>query len=253
MKIAFSGFENPVELKEKGITVLRIRNEALFARVCESLVSLEGGNASEPYSIWDECGNELAPMNVLMVIPDPFNLPWRHKNLQGALYSRFENELLLDEELRGEIQQLGLALESFIQRIGFQFNANYEFGVEWNMSSYLKAFSYGVQISDSATLLDNLIGFIDLGADMGIDKVFVFINLGTFLTKNEIAELQERLFFHGFQALLLEQQKGSSFEVQEKEYVVDRHFVEYILADKSGRPPSSQGRICSNGFGAVTF
>lgn len=253
MRISFEGFENPVDIAQRGITALHIESKAVFARVCNSLITLKGANAVERYSIWDDDGCEINPANAFMVIVNPFDLPWKHKNMMGALYSKLEGELLIDEELRQELQCLGSSMESTVHKLGLQLNANYGFGVEWNLSSYLKAFSYEVELFDTASLFDNLISFIDLGADMAIDKVFVFINLKTFLTKNELIGLNERLFFLNLRALLIENHQSKCYKDCEKKYTIDRDFVEYVFDRRSESPSSSQGRICSNGFGAVTI
>ncbi len=253
MRIAFSGLDRPIDVADRGITMLQIESESLFARVCDSLISLKGEKAIEPYTVWTEEGGEVNPSGAFMVVVNPFDLPWKHKCMMGGLYSKLENELLIDDELRQEMIELGLALESSAHKLGFQLNANYRFGVEWNLSSYLKAFSYEVEVFDTASLLEKLISFIDLGADMSIDRVIVFINLKTFLAKNELTELQDRLFFHGIRALLLERYSSSWDEECVRKYLVDRDFVEYVFKGRSDCPSSSQGRICSNGFGAVAI
>lgn len=253
MRLSFVGLESPIDIMDKGITVLQIKNNSLFARICQSLLSLKGNDAIEQYSIWDKDGCEVAPAKAFIIVSNPFDLPWKHKDLMGRLYERFEKELLFDEGLRQEIQDEGISLESSIQKISFQLNADYQFALKWNISSYLKAFSYGVEISDSALLLDNLISFIDFGADMTIDKAILFINLKTFLTKNELIMLQERLIFHGISALLLENYDSPFYLDCEKKYIVDQDFVEYVFENQSDCASSAQGGICSIGFGAVTF
>lgn len=253
MRISFEGLDTPIDLADKGITTLQVLNENLFARVCASLLSMKGEKAIESYSVWDDDGVELKPTNAFILVSDPFSLPWKHRSLMGGLYDRLEKELLIDEELRQEIQNYGISLESSIHKLGLQFNADYRFGVEWNIGSYLKAFSYEIDILETASLFENLISFIDFGADMAIDKVLVFINLKTFLTKNELVGLQERLFFHEIKALLLEGSCSRAYSGFEREYAIDRDFIEYVFERKSDCPSSSQGGFCSNGFGAVSF
>ncbi len=253
MKIAFAGLDIPVEICRRGVTILQVKNEALFARICHSLLSFKGDEAVEPYSIWDDEGCEMKAASALLVIANPFELPWRHRSLMGSLHGRLEQELLVDEEMRLRIQELGLALASSVHELGFQLNANYGFSVEWNLSSYLKAFSYEVEVPETASLLDNILSFIDLGADMAIDKAFVFINLRTFLTKNDMIALQERLFFHGMSALLLEGNPIVPHMDAVRKYVIDQDFVEFVFEGQAACSSPSQGRFCSNGFGAVTF
>lgn len=252
MKISFTGLENQIVLAEKGITVLQIKNEALYSRVCGSLITLQGENALEPYSLWEN-DREVSSSRAFIVVPNPFELPWKHKCLMGALYPTLEKELLIDRDLQQEMSELGSLLESSIHKLGFQMNANYRFGLEWNFSSYLKAFSFEVEVFEDASLLEKLIGFIDFCADMAADKVIVFINLRTFLTETELIEFQNRLFFHGISVLLLENTSSLCSESYVRKYLIDQDFVEHIIEGKSDCLSSVQGRICSNGFGAVTI
>ena len=52
MRIVFSGLDKPIDVADRGITILQIESESLFARVCDSLVSFKGEKAIEPYTIW---------------------------------------------------------------------------------------------------------------------------------------------------------------------------------------------------------
>lgn len=253
MRITFAGMDAPVEVRERGATILRVLNQRLYARVCESLVSQKGEGAVEPYSVWDDDGCEVGPANALLVVANPFDLPWKHRSMVGGLYSSLEAGLLEDEDMRRELQGFRVALESSVHKLGFQLNADYGFAVEWSLGSYLKAFSYEVDLTGASTLLDKLICFADFVADVMVGKVLVFVNLGTFLTENDLLRLNDRLFFHGISALLLENRGFGLDAGNVREYVVDRDFVEYILTGRSECPSSSQGGFRSNGFGAVAF
>lgn len=253
MRITFAGMDAPVEVRERGATILRVLNQRLYARVCESLVSQKGEGAVEPYSVWDDDGCEVGPANALLVVANPFDLPWKHRSMVGGLYSSLEAGLLEDEDMRRELQGFRVALESSVHKLGFQLNADYGFAVEWSLGSYLKAFSYEVDLTGASTLLDKLICFADFVADVMVGKVLVFVNLGTFLTENDLLRLNDRLFFHGISALLLENRGFGLDAGNVREYVVERDFVEYILTGRSECPSSSQGGFRSNGFGAVAF
>lgn len=253
MRISFAGMDAPVEIRERGVTILRVLNQHLYARLCESLVSQKGEAAVEPYSVWDEDGHEINPASALLVVANPFDLPWKHRSMVGELYSSLEAGLLEDEDMRRELQEFRVALESSVHKLGFQLNADYGFAVEWSLGSYLKAFSYEVDLSGASTLLEKLICFVDFAADVTVGKVLVFVNLGTFLMENDLLGLNDRLFFHGISALLLENRTFKLDESIALEYVVDQDFVEYALTGKSEYPSSSQGGFRPNGFGAVAF
>lgn len=253
MMISFSGFEHSIDMRDSRVLALHIANQALFARVVSALLSGQGERAAEPYTLWGDDGKELRANNVFLPIANPFDLPWKHKRLLGALYSRFEEALLIDEDLRLKMQELHLGMVSSVNQIGFQFNAEYDFGVEWELRHYLKAFDYGVGPREASSLLDNLIQFVDLAADVACDMVLLFVNLKTFLGKNDLLELYERMIFHGISAILIENQNSPLYTDFEKKIIVDQHFIEYEAANWSESTPLPQKRICFNGFGAVTF
>lgn len=253
MMISFSGFESSIDMRDSHVLALHIANQTLFARVVAALLSDQGEQAAEPYTLWGDDGKELRASNVLLPIVNPLDLPWKHKRLLGALYSRFEETLLVDEDLRLKMQELHLGMMSCVNQISFQFNAEYDFGVEWELRHYLKAFDYGVGSREASSLLDNLIQFVDLAADVACDMVLLFVNLKTFLGKNDLLELYERMIFHGIRAILVENQDSPFYNDFERKVIVDQHFIEYEATNWSESTPLPQKRICFNGFGAVTF
>ena len=253
MMISFSGFEHSIDMSDSRVLALHIANQTLFARVVVALLSGQGEQASEPYTLWGDDGQQLRASNVFLPIANPFDLPWRHKRLLGALYSRFEEALLTDEDLRLRMQELHLGMRSCVNQIGFQFNAEYDFGVEWELRHYLKAFDYGVGSREASSLLDNLIQFVDLAADVACDMVLLFVNLKTFFGENDLLELYGRMIFHGIRAILIENQNAPFYNDFERKVIVDQHFIEYEATNWSESAPLPQKRICFNGFGAVTF
>ena len=204
MLISFSGFDHPIVCGDANVSVVQISNRALFARICQSLISGRGEEAVEPYSVWGEDGVEVLPSRAFFPVVDVFDLPWKHKSLSGGLYKQFEKHLLMDEDDRRLIQQLNEQLKSAVAQIGFQCHGEYNFGIEWSLQRYLNAFGFGVELSPNTSLFDNLMSFIELVADTGLSETLLFVNLKTFFTEKELFELYKRLVFYGISSLLLE-------------------------------------------------
>ncbi len=253
MRVVFDGLENPILIEPGKVSVVQINNRHLFSRVYQSLRSGAGPNAIEPYMIWGEDDEQLRPNTTFIVIDTPLDLPIKHKSLGGKLYSRLQNELFEDEEARSEIQLLANAMNNRLGTLGLRLCGDYSFAVEWDPGIYLKAFNFCLEVDPDLTLLDKLIGFIDFVRDMQIEEVLLFVNLKAFLTQNEFEEFAERLFFHRIPSLILETIDFPIYSCHEEKIVIDQHFIEYVVTSQIDRPSSTQGRICSNGFGAVTF
>lgn len=251
MKVCFTGFDHPVQVSADAVSVMQVSNEALYARVCQALLSGKGEAAIEPYSIWDDAGEEISPGRAFLIVANPFELPWKHRSLLGALPTRLEAIVLEDEDLRAELQHLSAELAGAVAKIGFQFNGDYGFALEWELQNHLKAFGFGVDIPEGSSLFDNLIRFVDVAADTGVNEALLFMNLKTFLTENEQKELFRHVVFHRIKTLLLENHDAIIYSEYERKMVVDRDFIEYATTGWSVSPSLSQEGFCPNGFGAV--
>ena len=75
MKFKLAGFEGCVELGD-GAAVLEAHDERLFSRICASLYSERGGEALEPFLLWDDEGDEKSARNAFLFVANPFDLPW---------------------------------------------------------------------------------------------------------------------------------------------------------------------------------
>ncbi|BAK45583.1 type II-A CRISPR-associated protein Csn2 [Eggerthella sp. YY7918] len=226
MKLVFSGLEKPQYLEPGRVSVLEVENQRLFTRICQSIVSGEGAQAVEPYTLWNNQGKEVKPKTALLPIVNPFELPWTERELLGGLYQRYETMLLEDYEMRDKLSQLTREISSSISLLGFQLASNCEFEIEWDMRRYLKAFGFGVDFDSRDSLLDNVIKFIHLAMDVSLQRALVFVNLKTFLTKNELETLYEQVIFSQIPLLLLENRKDCYCSDYEIKRCVDQYFLE---------------------------
>lgn len=225
MRICFDGFENPIELRWARPFVLEVHNRALFARVCDSLVSCYGEDACEAYSIWDG-EREVRPRSAFLVVPDALNLPWESKDIGGRLYSLLQERQLEDEAIRGLFDSRFRELRGLVSQLLVQLEGDYRFGLEWDLQRFLKAFGFTVDFDQGAAFIDRLILFLDCCADMQVNKALLFVNLKTFLTEKEVARFYERVFFHELRVLMLENDADMNSYALEDKMVVDQHFLE---------------------------
>ena len=226
MKLVFSGFENPLELEAGETSVLQVENGALFARVASSLKSGCGHYALEPYSFWDE-EREVMPKDALMFVSDPLSLPWDDKTLLSAVVKQIEREFLEDEDLRMEVEEAEGALRQKLELLDMGFNADIGFALEWDLKRYLKFLGFGIAFQEEKTFLDNLLNFLSYALDAGCKKVICLVNLKTFLTKNELEQLYEHIFFLKLRVLLLENKHDDSSYEHERKIAIDLQFLEH--------------------------
>lgn len=228
MKLSFFGFENTLEILSGRVSVLQIESIPLFTRVCQSLLGSRQRDCLESFTLWDEKGKEISSKNAFLPIVNPFDLPWRDRGMLVALYGRMDSLIKENETVRREIEEAHQKFESLISRVGFELNSSYSFGLEWELSQALKAYSFGVDRSDSVTLLENLIRFIEFMNDICYRKILLLVNLEKFLTNSELLELESQLFFHDIAALLLIQGESSIEFKNSQKLSVNQEFLECL-------------------------
>lgn len=226
MNLVFDGLDSSLAIECGFPCVLQIENPALFFRLAQSIGSQEGKYAVEPYSLWNG-EDELSPKANTLFIPNVFELPWDDRSLLGEVYKRIERDLIDDEDMRIELEAAERALASRLILLSGGLSADYAFGIEWDLAKCLKMLGFGVDAMPGSKLIDNLISFLSLALDAKCQKVFVFVNLKTFLTKNELERLYEHIFYTKNLVLLLENKQDNTAYQYERKHTVDLDFLEY--------------------------
>lgn len=227
MKAVFAGLERSLPIVPGTVSVLEVANKTLFARMCQSLLSGRGEEAVESYSLWDASGDEVRPSDAFLPVANVFDLPWDDRTLETRLYEMFEQSLLEDEELRLHIEELGRRLASSVFQLSLAAQGDYAFGLEWEFRKYLKAFRFGYErMPEDASLLDNLIGFLDYACDVGMRRPILFVNLKTFLDQKSIEDLYERVFVRDLSVVLLEGAHDDFKYEHELKLTIDQDFLE---------------------------
>lgn len=225
MRFVFSGLESPIELVPGWCSTIEVENQTLFTRIAQSLLSGEGRYAIEPYSIWDG-EDELRPKDGLLVVGNPLSLPWDDRAYMSSIVKRIEREYLEDEDLRRVVEELQGTLATRLMSLGLGMNTDLGFSLEWDLKRYLKFMGFGVSYQGSKSFLDNLLNFLSLALDSGDKRVIAFVNLKTFLSKNDFETLLEQVSFLKTKLLLLENKQDENQYKHEQKRAIDLDFIE---------------------------
>lgn len=225
MRLVFSGLENPIELMPGRCSTVEVENQTLFTRIAQSILSGEGRYAVEPYSIWDG-EDELRPRDTLLMVDNPLSLPWNDRAYIGSIVKRIEREYLEDEDLRRVIEELQGSLATRLMSLGLGMNVDLGFSLEWDFKRYLKFMGFGVSYQGSKSFLDNLLNFLSLALDSGDKRAIAFVNLKTFLSKNDFETFLEQVSFLKTMVLLLENKQDENQYEYEQKRAIDLDFIE---------------------------
>ena len=225
MRLVFSGLESPVEVTPGRCSTIEVENQTLFTRIAQSLLSGEGRYATEPFSIW-EGEDELRPKDILLVIDNPLSLPWDDRVYMGSIVKRIEREYLEDEDLRRAVEELQGSIATKLMSLGLGMNTDLGFILEWDFKRYLKFMGFGVCYQGSKSFLDQLLNFLSLALDSGDKRVIAFVNLKTFLSKNDFEAFLEQVSFLKTKVLLIENKQDANQYEYEQKRAIDLDFIE---------------------------
>lgn len=225
MRLVFAGLDGPLELASGECATLEVENQTLFTRLVLSLRSFEGRFAAEPFTLW-EGDEELKPSDSMLVIDNPLSPPWDERALLGRIIKQMEREFLEDEDMRQAVGGLQEAMNARLMSLGMGMNTDFAFANDWDFKKYLKFVGFGVDYQENRSFLDNLSNFLSLALDAGDQRVLVFVNLKTFLSKNDFESLLEQVFYQKTRVLLLENKHDECSYEHEHKRLVDLHFLE---------------------------
>ena len=229
MNLKFARFDSVLCLDDASISTLEVHDRALFTRLVASLISELGDRAVEPYFLF-EGEKQVAPKGKMLILNNLPSLPLRDRALEKLLYQRIAADILEGADpiiTRDEWEDFGRTITEKIRMQSLEMWGTYDFGVDWEVDTFLKAFAFGLDEDPSAAFLDNLIRFFGLCVDIGMKKPLVLVNVKSFLEENDLEELFSQAIFHGIPLLLMESWVDHRVFGCEKKMRIDQRLLEF--------------------------
>ena len=225
MKVIFPNLDCTISCTPDQIETLQIENHPLYAKIASSFVSLKGEAAIEPYLLEDNNEKSLIARSNLVVLASPLILPFSDRTILSALYKSLEESLIEHDEIRSSLQTMESSIESQVTNLSLPMEGNYSFGVQWDLSHYLRAFSFKIDIDECGTLLDKCIAFMQMVADLLPDRVIVCIGFKQFFNKNELNSLIKQILFLKLKVLLIESNQQADMITSQHITTIDQDFI----------------------------
>ena len=228
MKLKFARFDTLIDFEDCAVTTIEVNNRTLFCRIVQSLESELGEQAVEPYYLFvDE--RSVASKGKLLFLNELPSLPLHDRSFEKALYAKLLEQMTNEADMDGrlsEINRVGGEIRGLIQSGGLSMWGRYNFEVNWDAATFLKAFGFGVEVDECDTLLDRWIKFLGLCVDIGLNKPLVTVNLKSFLDTKDLQELYRQAFFHGIQLVLIESWRDERQFLSERKIRIDQHLLD---------------------------
>lgn len=193
-------------IKIEGPTVFVVEDVSLFAKLVK-LFYLYDGEENELKLYTNRF--ESLKLNELVVITDILGYDINTNSVLKLIYTDLEMQLNSKPEVKTMLDKLSMKITELIS---YELLDN-ELDLEYDEITIQELFkSLGIKIeTKSDTIFEKLIEIIQVFRYLAKKKLLVLINIGTFLTKNELDKFLEYIRLSQIDVLLLERKKLYDF------------------------------------------
>lgn len=213
--LAHSKSNLKIEMAEGKISVLVIENPTVMRELLQELEEQQQGNSGEIVLSID-----YEPVSIsknLLLVNDPLNIDCNDRKILTKLYQSIVDEEKTQYHL--EKDNFDKAYLEYLREICLLSPLPLIYDERLNVGELLK--SAHVMIDHTTgSYVENLWNFIKVMSDLFHIKVFAFVNLKSFLSKQELDLFYMQCFYEQKQLLLIESHDTPS-RTDEKKYIID--------------------------------
>lgn len=199
MRLIYSEYDIDIELSIDKANVLCIENRNVFS---ECIMELWNQcEAKDGNWFLSDKGKDLQVSKNVTSILNPVGIDLNDRKLLKILYQNMETDVHENKYLKlGEINS---SIVSFIDEIVDRQPYAIEFDDNVAVADLLKIYNVRF-VEETESLLELIITYVQLWHRVANCKVFVFVNLKTYLDDNQISQLYEMLRYEQVFILLIE-------------------------------------------------
>lgn len=218
MIFQYKGFNFKMNFKEKNIFSLIVENKKIYRKIIEDLINntgVEDGNI-----ILSKNNKLIVPEKEIFVFLDYFNFDI-NKFVLNKYYKELKN--LSENEFLNETLEIKEILLGYINKLT-ENNYSLKFDDDLDISQILKAFS--IKFEKSEELLLNLFEWVKILNEILGYEIFFFINLGNFLSNNELLEFSKFMLYNKYKVVFLENFSRNKLSDNDNIIIIDNDLCE---------------------------
>lgn len=214
MRLIYEQLETVLEWKETEVPIIVIENLAYRNQFIEDLFSQSNTNNDAPFYISD--GSIENKQLKFETIINPFNLNVNQNNILNSLRKVYAG--LIQEEYF-ELTALTSDISRYLNGIALSLPVNIQWEGGLNVKRLMQLFDLTV-VDESTNLMERIMNYLQVNIQLGINELFIFINLKQFLDADELSELYEFLLYEEVKIILIENQVLKKHDY-EKIFLID--------------------------------
>ena len=218
MIFQYKGFNFKIDFEEKNIFSLIVENKRAYRKIIEDLVN--NSNIEDGNIILSKNNKLVMPEKEIFVFSDYFNFDI-NKFVLNKYYKELKN--LSENEFLNETLEIKEILKDYINKL-IENNYSLKFEDDLDVSQILKAFS--IKFEKSEELLLNLFEWVKILNEILGYEIFFFINLGNFLSNNELLEFSKFMLYNKYKVVFLENFSRNKLSDNDNIIIIDNDLCE---------------------------
>ena len=216
MKFIHSGYVICIEFEENWMEVLVIESPQILTEIVIELKNQCMGQ--EGRFVLSKDNEILSMKKEIEFVLEPFSLDCNNKKILSKIYQTLEkNEVNYPNEYRAKFNE---SLMQYLDYICNQSEISLDYSENIDFQDILKMADVKVR-TESETLLEQVLEQILLQNQLLGQNLFVFLNLKSFLSAEEIKELYKECFYKKIFLLLIESNVGEKMD-EERVCLIDK-------------------------------
>ena len=218
MMFQYKGFNFKMDFEEKNVFSLIVENKRSYRKIIEDLVN--NSNIEDGNIILSKNNKLIIPEKEIFVFSDYFNFDI-NKFVLNKYYKELKN--LSENEFLNETLEIKEILLGYINKLT-ENNYSLKFDDDLDISQILKAFS--IKFEKSEELLLNLFEWVKILNEILGYEIFFFINLGSFLSNNELLEFSKFMLYNKYKVVFLENFSRNKLSDNDNIIIIDNDLCE---------------------------
>lgn len=218
MKLVHPNFLFPIEFEENKITTVVIESPKIFQKYLGELYQQTEGELGK-WVLSHE--SELMEIKKFCeVIINPYALDMNNRKVLGKLYEDIKKDIMHSEKLL-RWNTLYPYITELMEELIEDFDYHLEYTEEIEIKDFLKLMNLHVR-NHSIDMTEKLIDYINLYHTLLGTKLFVLVNIKSYLEEKQLKYLYEQAFYHKFNLLLIENYENKVENKCELRYIIDK-------------------------------
>lgn len=220
MKFAYPRLHQVIEIREGEIAGLVVENQRfMYALVADINRQIQKEDGEALLSI-DNTPVEIS--QYVELLADYWSFELNQKSLLSKIVSAMGN-LAQNERFYEQTNRLLAMAEGYINELAYEFDMEISCN-PITTQAFIKAIGVHIEVT-SDSLCEQLLAYMKLIREFDRDKLFIFVNLRSFLSLDELQAFSDTVTMHGYRVLYIDNREYPIL-AQEQRLVVDKDLCE---------------------------